>query len=142
MAGAKSGDTVKVHYTGKLTDGTVFDSSMDRAPLEFKMGEGNIIAGFEAIVQGMAPGDRKSGEIAPEDAYGPHHPDMVLQVDRDQFPDDLMPEVGQRLEMTQDDGEPMDVTVVEVTEELVTLDANHPLAGKSLVFEIELVEIA
>lgn len=141
MAAAKSGDKVKVHYTGKLTDGTVFDSSMDRAPLEFTLGEGDIIAGFERIVTGMSPGDKKSGEIAAEDAYGPHHPDMVMKVDRDQFPEDLVPEVGQRLEMTQDEGEPMDVTVIEVTDELVTLDANHPLAGHALVFEIELVEI-
>lgn len=141
MAAAKSGDTVKVHYTGKLTDGTVFDSSMDRAPLEFKLGEGDIIEGFERIVAGMSPGEKKSGEIAAEDAYGAHHPDMVMKVDLDQFPDDLVPEVGQRLEMTQDEGDPMDVTVVEVTDELVTLDANHPLAGEALVFEIELVEI-
>jgi len=141
MAAAKSGDTVKVHYTGKLTDGTVFDSSMDRAPLEFTLGEGDTIEGFERIITGMSPGDKKSGEIAAEDAYGSHDPDMVMKVDRDQFPDDLVPEVGQRLEMTQDEGEPIDVTVVEVTDELVTLDANHPLAGQALVFEIELVEV-
>lgn len=142
MAGATSGDTVKVHYTGKLTDGTIFDSSLDRAPLEFKMGEGRIIPGFERIVKGMAPGEKKTGEIAAEDAYGPHHPDMVLKVDRDQFPDDLSPQVGQRLEMTRNDGNPVDVTVVEVSDQSVTLDANHPLAGRSLIFEIELIEIA
>ncbi len=141
MAQAKDGDTVKVHYTGKLKDGSVFDSSLDRAPLEFKMGAGEIIPGFERLVRGMAVGESRSGEIPVEDAYGPRHQEMVMQVSHEHFPPELKPEVGQQLMMERQDGQSLRITVTEVSEEGVTIDANHPLAGQPLTFEVELVEI-
>lgn len=139
MAKAKSGDTVKIHYTGTLGDGEVFDSSEGRDPLEFTLGEGQVIQGFDDAVTGMAPGEEKTVTIAPEQAYGERHDDLVTQVDRSQFPDDLTPEVGQQLQLTTDDGQPMAVTVSEVGDKVVTLDANHPLAGQALTFKITLV---
>ena len=142
MAQAKSGDTVKVHYTGKLEDGTTFDSSVDSNPLEFTIGGGQIIKGFEEGVVGMAEGDSKKVEIPFAEAYGPHREEMVVEVDKEQFPDHLTPEVGQELELRQEDGQSLIVVITNVTDENVTLDANHPLAGKDLTFDIELVEIA
>jgi len=141
MAEVAQGDTVKVHYTGKLESGMVFDSSVDRDPLEFTIGEGQIIPGFEDAVIGMGPGDATITTIPPEQAYGPHREDMVMQVERSQLPKELEPEVGQRLQSEQENGEKLVFAITEVTEESVTLDANHPLAGKELIFEIELVEI-
>lgn len=141
MAEAKKGDTVKVHYTGKLEDGSVFDSSDGRDPLEFTLGEGQVIPGFEAAVVGMNASDSKTTTISSDDAYGPHRKEMVAAVDRDQFPPDITPEVGQQLQMQRPDGQKIVVAVTEVSESSVTLDANHPLAGKDLTFEIELVEI-
>ncbi|HEC23760.1 MAG TPA: peptidylprolyl isomerase [Chloroflexi bacterium] len=141
MAQAKSGDTVRVHYTGKLVDGTVFDSSVDRDPLEFTIGAGQVIPGFEEAVVGMAPGDSKTATIPSAMAYGPHHAEMVLVVARTEFPEDLNPEIGQLLQIRQPDGQSFVVTVTEVSGTSVTLDANHPLAGKDLVFEIQLMEI-
>ena len=141
MAQAKQGDTVKVHYTGKLEDGTVFDTSADREPIEFTLGDGQIIPGFENAVLGMEVGEKKTATVPSDEAYGPHREDMMLRVSRDQFPPDLKPEVGQQLQMTQSNGQTLIVQVVEVDEESVLLDANHPLAGKDLVFDIELVEI-
>lgn len=141
MAQAKAGDTVKVHYTGTLDDGTVFDTSAEREPLEFTLGEGTVIPGFEKAVTGMKPSETKSFKILAADAYGSYRQEMVLDVDRDQFPADLQPEVGQRLQVGQGEGDSIVVTVAEVTEEKVTLDANHPLAGKDLIFEVKLVEI-
>ena len=142
MPEAKKGDKVKVHYTGKLNDGTVFDSSKDREPLEFTIGEGQIIPGFEKTVIGMNPGDAKTETIPVDEAYGPHREEMVMEVGRERFPDNLEPDVGQKLQMNRQDGQTIMVTVTKVSEANVTLDANHPLAGKNLTFDIQLVEIA
>jgi peptidylprolyl isomerase len=141
MAQAKSGDKVKVHYTGKLKDGTVFDSSADREPLEFTIGEGQIIPGFEQAVVGMNPGDSKVATIPVDEAYGPRRDEMMINVDKGQFPDHITPEVGQKLQMQRSDGRMIMVTVTDISEENVTLDANHPLAGQDLTFDIKLVEI-
>lgn len=140
MAAAKAGDRVKVHYTGKLPDGSVFDSSETREPLEFTIGEQEVIPGFENAVIGMVPGDSKTESIPVDQAYGPRRDDMVIAIDRKEIPEDVPLQVGQRLRMSQD-GHQIIVTVAEVTEESATLDANHPLAGQDLVFEIQLVEI-
>jgi peptidylprolyl isomerase len=142
MSQAKQGDTVKVHYTGKLQDGNVFDSSENREPLEFTLGAGNMIPGFEQAVQGMNIGDKKTAEIPSEQAYGEKREDMIISVPRENVPGDIEPEVGQQLAIQQQEGQQVPVTVTEVSEEKVVLDANHPLAGKDLVFEIELVEIS
>lgn len=142
MADAKAGDTVKVHYTGKLENGTVFDSSADREPLQFTIGEGNIIPGFENAVIGMEPGQSKTERIPCAEAYGPRHDEMVQTVERSAIPADIALEKGQRLQVSQPNGPAMVVTVSEVNDESVTLDGNHMLAGEDLVFEIELLEIA
>ena len=144
MTQAKAGDTVKVHYTGKLDDGTVFDTSAEREPLEFMIGEGQVIPGFEQAIIGMEPGDSKTTKIGSDDAYGPHRPEMVLSVERDQFPPNIEPELDQQLQIRQPDGQTFVVTVTDITDngEHVTLDANHPLAGQDLTFDIQLVEIA
>jgi peptidylprolyl isomerase len=141
MAQAKTGDTVKVHYTGKLDDGTVFDTSADREPLQFIVGEGQIIPDFEQAVVGMNPGDSKTVQIPSDRAYGPHHEEMIMEVDRNEFPEDLEPKVDQRLQVRQSDGQTFAVTVTAVSESKVTLDGNHPLAGKDLTFDIQLSEI-
>ncbi len=142
MAQAKNGDTVKVHYTGKLNDGTVFDSSANRAPLEFTLGQGKVIPGFEHAVVGMEPGESRTAEIPAAQAYGPYQDEMVIQVTRDQFPEDIQPEVGQQLQVQQADGQRFVVNITDVTGDQITLDGNHPLAGQDLTFDIELVEIA
>lgn len=141
MTEAKSGNTVKVHYTGKLTDGTVFDTSAEREPLEFKIGQGQLIADFEQAVVGMEPGESKTVMIPSADAYGPRHDEMVLEVARQDMPEGLDPKVDQRLQVRRDNGETFVVTVTAVSAESVTLDANHPLAGKDLTFDIQLMEI-
>jgi peptidylprolyl isomerase len=141
MAQAKTGDTVKVHYTGKLDDDTIFDTSADHEPLEFTIGEGKVIPDFEQAVIGMNPGDTKNIHIPYDKAYGQHHKEMVMVVERSEFPEDLKPEVNQRLQVRQQNGEVFAVTVTDVSESKVTLDGNHPLAGKDLVFDIELSEI-
>jgi peptidylprolyl isomerase len=142
MAQAKNGDTVKVHYTGKLDDGTVFDTSADREPLQFTIGEGQLIPDFEQAIVGMSPGETKNIQIPSDRAYGPHHEEMVMVVNRSEFPNDLKPEVDQRLQVRQPDGQSFAVTVTDVSESKVTLDGNHPLAGKDLTFDIQLAEIA
>jgi peptidylprolyl isomerase len=142
MAQAKTGDTVKVHYTGKLDDGTVFDTSSDREPLQFTIGQGQLIPDFEQAVVGMNPGESKTIQIPSENAYGPHRQEMVMEVDRSEFPENLEPKVDQRLQVSQSDGRTFPVTVTGVSESKVTLDANHPLAGKDLTFDIQLSEIA
>jgi peptidylprolyl isomerase len=142
MAQAKSGDTVKVHYTGKLDDGTEFDSSVEDSPLEFTLGEGELIPGFEEAVIGMSPGESKTVRIASAQAYGPHQEEMVLVVEHDQFPPHITPHLGQQLELRHPDGQAVSVTVTEVSPIGITLDANHPLAGQDLIFDIELVDIA
>jgi FKBP-type peptidyl-prolyl cis-trans isomerase 2 len=141
MSQAKDGDTVRVHYTGKLADGSVFDSSLERGPLEFKLGEGRVISGFEQAVRGMSPGEESTTQVPADDAYGQRRDDMVVSVSRQEMPDGMQPEVGQQLQVTQSDGKPIPVRVVEVSEEAVKLDANHPLAGKDLTFDLKLVEI-
>lgn len=141
MANAKHGDHVKVHYDGKLDDGTVFDSSREREPMEFTIGEHRLIPGFEEAVIGMTPGESKDAHIPSDEAYGPYHENLVVQVDRGQFPVEITPEIGQLLQLKGADGEAVMVTVVAFDDDLVTLDANHPLAGKDLNFTIQLVEI-
>jgi len=141
MAEAKSGDTVKVHYTGKLEDGTVFDSSKGGDPLEFTLGQNQVIPGFEQAVVGMEPGQSKTAELRPEEAYGPRYDEMVIEVEKKQIPEQIDPRVGQRLQIRQADGRAIGVTVTDVTEEKITLDGNHPLAGQDLQFDIELVDI-
>jgi FKBP-type peptidyl-prolyl cis-trans isomerase 2 len=141
MAQAKKGDTVRVHYTGKLEDGTVFDTSRNRHPLQFTIGNGQVIAGFEQAIAGMNIGESKTTVIPIEQAYGPRRDDMIVTVNRDQLPPDLNAAVGQRLEITQEDDQVMLVTVAGITESSITLDANHPLAGKALTFDLELVGI-
>jgi peptidylprolyl isomerase len=138
---AKDGDTVKVHYTGTLEDGTVFDTSDQSEPLEFTIGEGMIIPGFEEAVTGMQVGDFKTVDVPAEQAYGPRDDNLVEEVDRDELPEDLEPEVGQQLQSMQEDGSIAMVTVIDVTDTAITIDLNHPLAGEDLTFEIELVEI-
>ena len=142
MSEVKNGDTIKVHYTGKLEDGSVFDSSRDREPFEFTVGSGGVIPGFDTGVVGMAVSDTKTIEVAPDKGYGQRMDELVAEVKRDAFPDDVEPEVGQRFEMQQPDGGTINVVVAERRDEIVILDANHPLAGKTLIFEIELLAIA
>jgi peptidylprolyl isomerase len=141
MVQAKHGDTVKVHYTGKLEDGMVFDSSLEREPVEFTIGERHLIAGFENAVVGMEAGESKTIEILSEQAYGPYREDRVVVIERDEFPKHIVPRAGQRLQIRQPNGPTFDVMVTAVSELSVTLDANHPLAGRDLTFEIQLVEI-
>lgn len=141
MGKAKSGDSVKVHYIGKLEDGTVFDSSRDRDPLEFKLGEGQVIRGIEEAVLGMDEGERKTAKVPFEKAYGPHQEDKVMHIDRGKLPPHLEPQAGQRLQVRKPGGITTSATVTEVSESHVKLDANHPLAGKDLTFDIELVKI-
>lgn len=141
MTQAKTGDNVLIHYTGKLDDGTVFDSSRDRDPLQFAIGGGQVIPGFEAAVVGMAPGESKTETIDAEQAYGPHRTEMVMVVERNQIPDDIPLDVGQQLQLRGPQGQMVPVLVTELSDENVTLDANHPLAGEKLTFDIELVDI-
>ena len=136
---AKTGDTVKVHYTGTLNNGTVFDTSIQREPLEFTIGQGQLIPGFEQAVIGMKVGESTTVTIPVAQAYGPHRSDLVFTMELSQLPENI--EVGEQLQMTQTDGSTIVVTVVEVSETTATLDANHPLVGQELTFEIELVEI-
>lgn len=141
-AEVKDGDTVKVHYTGTLVDGTVFDSSLEGEPLEFTLGAGNIIPGFEEAVRGMQVEQSKTFTIPVDKAYGPHREDRIGSIKREQFPEDINPYVGQRLQVRLTEDSPaVPVIVIEVTEMAIIVDANHPLAGKDLTFEIELVEI-
>jgi peptidylprolyl isomerase len=141
MSQAKSGDTVKIHYTGTLDDGTQFDSSKDREPLEFEVGSGQVIPGFDKAVEGMSVGEEKSVNIAFDDAYGPHNAQMVQEVPMSALPQGLEPETGMGLQAQGQDGQPINLLVTEVNENSITVDANHPLAGKDLNFDIELVAI-
>ena len=135
------GDTVKVHYTGRLTDGTVFDTSIGSDPLEFTLGQGQTIPGFEQAVIGMQVGETKTVTIPADQAYGPHREDMILEVSKDELSEDLDPEVGMQLQINQGDGGITIVTITEVSETTIRIDANHPLAGQDLTFNIELVDI-
>ena len=142
MAQAKNGDKVKVHYTGRLDNDNMFDSSRERDPLEFQLGSGQLIPGFEEAVLGMDTGETKTFKIQANQAYGEHREELVQQVPRQQFPTDMEVKIGQRFQINQQEGEqPMVVTVTEVSDTSVTIDANHPLAGEDLTFHIELVVI-
>ena len=141
MAQAKSGDTVKVHYTGTLNNGQVFDSSKSRDPLQFTLGTGMVIPGFDAAVIGLSPGDTVTTTIPNAEAYGPYQEDMVADIEKASIPADFELEVGQRLQMQVPNGEAMSVTITDIKGDVVTLDGNHPLAGQDLTFELELVEI-
>ena len=141
MTRAKQGDTVKIHYTGRLQDGSVFDSSSGSEPLQFTIGSGQVIPGFEDAVAGMPTGEKKTVEIPCDKAYGERNPSMVMQVNRKHVPPEINPEVGLRLQMGSPSGELVNVEVIEVNDENITLDANPPLAGEDLIFDIELVEI-
>jgi peptidylprolyl isomerase len=149
MAQAKKGDRVRVHYTGRLDDGSVFDSSechegdceCPSQPLEFTVGAGEVIPGFDQAVEGLAINETRSVHIPVDQAYGERVEEMVAQVPRTHLPADMTPEIGQQLEVTQEDGNSFQVMVTEVTDESVTIDGNHPLAGQNLNFDIKLVEI-
>jgi peptidylprolyl isomerase len=141
MQQAQQGDKVKVHYHGTLRTGETFDSSEGREPLEFTVGSGQVIRGFEEGVKGMSVGEKKTVEIPVEDAYGEKNQELVIEFPKAQFPTDMSPEVGQQLMMSNGSGQSFPVVIKEVKEESVLLDANHPLAGQDLVFDIELVEI-
>lgn len=168
MAPAKQGDTVRVHYTGTLEDGSVFDTSewsddcgddgcdtcsdhdgdcddhdcgCDSGPMEFVIGEGNLIPKFEEAVIGLEPGQQVRVKISAEDAYGQHSEDMIAVVERSELPTDMEPQPGQQMEVILQDGSPLPVLVTDVTDTTITLDANHPLAGQDLTFDITLVEI-
>ncbi len=144
MSTVKNGDTVKVHYTGKLNNGEVFDSSRsdDRDPLEFTLGEGQLIPGFEKAVEGLEEGDSTTVEIPTDEAYGERRDDLELEVAKNELPDNVEPQVGMQLQMQQQEsGQAIPVQITKVEDDKVTLDANHPLAGKDLTFDIELLEI-
>ncbi len=142
MSPAREGDSVRVHYIGKLLDGTVFDSSSGREPLEFTIGSGMLIPGFERGVIGMEPGERRTTTIPVADAYGPRIEENVVVVERSELPPGMDPNVGEHLEISGDEGEKISVRVTETSASSITLDANHPLAGQDLVFDIELLDIS
>jgi peptidylprolyl isomerase len=141
MTQAKNGTQVSVHYKGTLNDGSVFDESNPERPLEFTVGGGQVIPGFDKAVEGMNVGDSKTVTLEADQAYGQHRDELVMKVDRGRVPKELDIEVGQRYQMEKESGEKFKVTVTEVTESSVTLDANHPLAGQDLTFEIKLVDV-
>jgi len=141
MAQVKTGDKVKVHYHGKLTNGETFDSSEGREPLEFEVGSGMVIKGFDDGVTGMEVGDKKTIEIPADEAYGPRNEEMIIDMPKDRFPQDMTLEIGMPLMMTDGSGQNFQVVIIEIKEDSVILDANHPLAGQTLVFDLELVEI-
>ena len=140
MAQVKKGDTVKVHYHGTLNDGSIFDSSTGREPLEFEVGSGMVIAGFDEGVTGMAIGEKRTVNIIADEAYGPVQQDMIMEFPKTQFPPDMVPEIGLQLSMSNNEGQQFPVTIIDVKDEVVVLDANHPLAGKDLTFDLELVD--
>lgn len=142
MTEVKEGDTVRIHYTGTLTDGQTFDSSEGRDPLEFTVGSGQIIPGLDAALPGMEVGQKKQVDVPADQAYGPRNPEAQQQVPRAEIPDDIPLDIGTQLQVQTPQGQAVPVTVIEVTDDQVTLDANHPLAGQDLTFAIELVEIA
>jgi len=141
MQQVKKGDTIKVHYHGKLTDGTTFDSSAGREPLEFEVGGGMVIGGFDNGVMGMTIGEKKTIEIPADEALGKKKEERIMEFPKDQFPEDMGPEVGMQLNMSNGSGQNFPVVIVDVQEAVVILDANHPLAGQDLIFDLELVEI-
>lgn len=141
MSQAKTGDAVKIHYTGTLDNGTQFDSSAGREPLAFELGSGQVIPGFDKAVDGMTVGESKTVNIDAEDAYGPHHSQMVQEVPRSALPEDMEPVEGMGLQAEGPDGQVVNLVVTSVQDDSITVDGNHPLAGKALNFDIELVSI-
>ena len=141
MPEAKNGDTVKVHYTGTLEDGSVFDSSKERDPLQFTLGKGQLIKGFEEAVIGMSAGETKSVRIPSDEAYGSHREDLLLKFNKSDIPPDIEPKGGLVINLVSPDGRNLLATITEISGDSVTLDANHPLAGKDLTFNIDLVEV-
>ncbi len=135
------GDTVKVHYTGKLESGKEFDSSLDRQPLQFEVGEGSVIEGFEDAVVGMEVGEKKTVTIPAKNAYGSYDENLLIEIPKKNVPEGITPEVGMRLQLVNQQGQAAHVVVTEILDETVKLDANHPLAGKTLVFDLEVLEI-
>ena len=142
MSTAKNGDTVKVHYTGKLENGEVFDESTEGDPLEFTIGNGSIVSGFEKGVVVMEVGATKTITVLPEEGYGPRREELVMEVTKTEFPEKIEPSIGQHLRLRQEDGNHIDLIITDMNEDTVTLDANHPLAGITLFFDVELVAIA
>ena len=141
MQQVKKGDKVKVHYHGRLDSGETFDKSEGREPLEFEVGSGMVIKGFDDGVTGMAVGDKKTVNIPFDEAYGPRNPDMIIEMPKERFPKDMELEVGMPLGMSDGQGQQFQVVVMEIKDDVVLLDANHPLAGQDLTFDLELVEI-
>jgi FKBP-type peptidyl-prolyl cis-trans isomerase 2 len=141
MAHPRSGDTARVHYTGRLSDGRIFDSSRERGPIEVTVGSGKVIRGFEQAVTEMQPGEERTVTIPAAQAYGPRRDELMVAVDREEFPEHIEPTVGQKLQVQNDRGQTTVVRIAEVSKERVLLDANHPLAGEDLTFDLELVEI-
>lgn len=142
MQVVKKGDTIKIHYHGTLNDGSIFDSSKQREPLEFEVGSGMVIPGFDDGVMNMKVGDVKTINIPFAEAYGPVQEEMIIDFPRNQFPEDMQPEAGMQLQMSDKSGQNFPVVVVSANDEIVKLDANHPLAGKDLTFELELMDIS
>lgn len=141
MSQAKKGDTVRVHYTGKLKDGKVFDSSRQDDPLELELGAGQFVTGFEAAVEGMVPGESKSVEVPAEEAYGQRQDFKILEFYRNMLPASVEPKVGGQMQLQTQDGRAVPAVVTRVSESTVTVDVNHPLAGRDLIFDVELLEI-
>jgi peptidylprolyl isomerase len=139
---AKQGDKVKIHYTGKLEDGDIFASSKNKEPIEFTLGRGQVMPGIEESVEGMETGQTKTVKVPSDKAYGPYRKELTQAIPKREIPGDLKPEVGQRLNVKWSDGKETAVSVIDVSESSVTIDANHPLAGKDIVFELELVGIS
>jgi peptidylprolyl isomerase len=142
MTQARSGDTVRIHYTGRFPDGATFDSSTEGEPLEFQLGAGEIIEGLDEAITGMSVGDTSTVSVPADKAYGPHHAEAVRAIPRETIPSHIPLEPGLRLQAERPDGATIGLTVVEVGEAEVTVDANHPLAGQDLVFDVELVSVA
>ena len=138
---AENGSTVKVHYKGTLEDGTVFDSSEGREPLQFTVGSGEVIPGFDVAVTGLEAGESRTTTIPADQAYGPHHPDRMIEVSREGMPPDFKPNIGDVVQLKDPQGQPLQATVKEINETVIKFDANHPLAGKDLTFEIKVMAI-
>jgi len=143
MAQAKAGDTVRVHYEGQLSDGTIFDSSLEREPIEFILGQDTVIPGFEQAVIGMEVGESKDVSIPPEEGFGDYSEDLVVNIEKTILPPDINPELGMQLEVSSEEEEetPRVFTIADIAEDSITLDGNHPLAGAEIAFKIELLEI-
>ncbi len=137
----KKGDTVKIHYTARLKDGEVFESSKGHVPFQFTVGEGSVIPGLEKAIIGMKVGETKTIEVPPEEGFGPRREDLIFKVERNTIPSDINPFIGQNLQMRHPDGGIVNLVVTDMDDETITLDANHPLAGNTIIFDVELVEI-